>query len=181
MRVCGIDPGTTRSGVAFLVDGIFLEGMSLYEQPDGNGDRIVHWFRRFSGLVRQWRPDVIIYEDYVWQGEARTTANAPLMWQQLGAIRLLATVSPYPNVIAAHPREWREQLLGSLPHGATAQDAAVAWTLRQRLGAAVRTPVCGNDSHWYDALGVALTWWDTYIMLGHVKAQTQVCVPTPGK
>jgi len=167
-RILGIDPGTRFCGGALLVDGALDWHQTLVASPalPTGEDEILHWYRRWRGIVRCTQPTVIVIEDYTWQGSERTSANAALMWQQVGALRCLGALPPSPQIALLAPSAWRQQLVGrGLPKkGSTEIDAAVAWVLTQRLGAAC-DPRSKGDGHWVDAAGIALAWWDTQHLL----------------
>ena len=173
MRILGIDPGTRFCGLAMLVDG----------QPDvlqtlcrnglhHNGELLAQeWFRRLRSFVREQNPDTIIYEDYVFQSHARTSENAPEMWQLIGAIQCLGVVQYYPYIGVVAPMVWRKQLLGNLmPRRAGKMDAAVGAALCARFPTDPRLASWAKtDGHTKDALGIAVTWADTQALLAREK------------
>lgn len=168
-RILSIDPGTRFCGIALLVDGMYEIGQTLVvnELQEGE-DIILNWFKRLRGLLKIYQPDTLLIEDYTYQGPARTSENSPLMFKQVGAFQCLGCVTPYPVVHLIDPRIWRKQLVGrELAPGGAEADAQVAWVLQQRFGEQC-VPRSRSDGHWLDALGMAVTWGDTQVLLQHV-------------
>lgn len=168
MIIMGIDPGSSSTGVAFLRDGAWLWGACLTSRdppgPTAPSDPIARWFVRLAALIRKYQATVVAYESYEYQGNKRTTANAPLMWQQVGAVRCLLTLPLVSSLHAHEPGVWRQQLTGDRRAG----DQLVDRILQHRLGVSLLN-VHGQTtgSHILDATGVALVTWDTLALLKH--------------
>jgi len=172
MKILSIDPGTAFCGIAVVDEGVPTTLMTLFfVQEERVGlPHTLRCFRRLAGLVSAHMPDVLLCEDYVYQGR-RTAANAPAMLRLIGAIECLGSVPPHPSVYLVHPSAWRRQLVGDV-HG-TSVDAAVAWVLGKRFPDEPRCQrVSANDGHYFDALGIALTWWDAYALRRHAIENT---------
>ena len=167
MKVLGIDPGTCFCGLA-LIDTAHPEEIEYLwtlchavVKPDPIVDNQA-WFRRLWGFTRKYKPEVIVYENYVCQGK-RMADNAIEMLQLLGAIQCLGTVAPYPSIEVCDPMVWRRQLLGSwMPARTGHMDAVVQMVLKARFPDDDRLRIsCLRDSHYLDALGIVLAWADT--------------------
>ncbi len=167
MHILTLDPGTSHLGAGLLDIALGAEPICLWHShlstmdpcrsaPD---DAIVRWYLRLQGLVKQHKPQAIVYEGYEWQGEERTTSNSPLMWQQLGAIRVLGAMACIEATASLSPSVWRRQLT----RNRHAKDDEVAYVIKARLGVEP-LKIYGNTrgSHVLDALGVGLAWGDTW-------------------
>ena len=68
MRVLGIDPGTTHLGAAILEDESCVWHAHLSSHDVNrycHDDQMCRWWLRLRGIVRRYRPEVVVYEDYV--------------------------------------------------------------------------------------------------------------------
>lgn len=160
LRVLGLDPGLVHLGAAILEDETCIWHLHLStNQPHTTAydDPICRWWIRLSAIVCYYRPQVIIYEDYVFQGHQRTSANAPLMWQQIGIIRALGSLEGVDTVATLRPEVWRRQLT----RNGHAGDHEVATIIKIRLGIEpLEEYGKSKGSHILDAVGVALVWMD---------------------
>lgn len=153
-RILGIDPGTRSTGLGLIEhsgDKAFIVELKTVKTPKGLGliPSIVAIFNAVTVFAKISEPDLIVMEDFRFQGRSITAAGRGVD-RLVGALSLLSRQWPLSLLEA---RDWKPALVGVR---CKASEEAVKYVVELRTGYRFKR----QGPHVIDAAGIALVGGD---------------------
>lgn len=156
MYILGIDPGKRAMGfcaIKYGVKPVILKTHTTTSKRDWDlKKQVVLMFEAAEAFAAVYEPDLIVVEDFVYQGRSITKSGREVD-RIVGALLLLSRTF---QMSLYSPQDWKQALVGK-HMGVKADDAAVKWAVELRTGYVFQK---GDKQHAIDAAGVALVGGD---------------------
>lgn len=157
--ILGIDPGTRAMGfcaIKYGVKPVILKTHTATSKRDWDlKKQVVLMFEAAEAFTAVYEPDLIVVEDFVYQGRSITKSGREVD-RIVGALLLLSRTF---HMSLYSPQDWKRALVGK--HMGVGpgppDDAAVKWAVELRTGYVFQK---GDKQHAIDAAGVALVGGD---------------------